>query len=206
MVNPCREVKVEKVSASKVYITDQQYHAIRDAALIGKDGRPTPSGVTLQCYMDLCYLLYQRSTEIRLLKKENIDLFYREIHFKPTKTERTSGASVIVPISENILKVILIALQNSNKDCPYLIHTDENEPYTRTGIGSAFRRAAERANIKGPTLKAIRAKAITDAKRAGYETKQLKVAAAHTTESMTEVYIKMRLPERSEVILDMPNR
>jgi integrase len=202
--NPCSNVKVEKAKAKKIYITHDQYHAIRDAALIGKDGRPTSSGVSLQCYMDLCYLLYQRTTEIRLLKKDSIDLDKKEIIFKPTKTEVSSAASVIVPISEEIEKVVLLALKHSHPDCPYLIHSDNNDAYTRTGIGSAFRRAAERAGIKGVNLKALRAKAATDAELAGFADEQIMVGLAHTDKSMTANYIKMRLPKRSEVVLPMP--
>jgi integrase len=202
--NPCQHVKVEKAKSKQKYMTHEQYHAIRDAALIGKDGRPTSSGVRLQCYMDLCYLLYQRTTEIRLLKKSNIDLDKKEIHFLPTKTERTSGYSVIVPITKEIEEVIRLALKNSHEDCPYLIHSDENEVYTRSGIGSAFRRAAERAGIKGLSLKSLRAKAATDAKQAGYTKAQIRIGLAHTDESMTDNYIKMMIPERSEVTLTPP--
>lgn len=202
--NPVREVEVEKPKANKNYISHADYHAIRDAAMAGKDGRPTPSGPRLQCYMDLCYLMYQRSTEIRLLKKNKIDLVRMQIEFVPTKTERSSGASVIVPISQEMAAVINRAMQHSREDCPYLIHTDEGQPYTTNGIGTAFRRAAERADVKGATLKALRAKALTDAKKAGYKMKQLQIAAAHTDEAMTEEYIKLRLPEQSEVIMSLP--
>lgn len=204
--NPCREVKVEKPKANKAYLSHADFYAIREAALLGKDGRPTASGPRLQCYMDLCYLMYQRSTEIRLLKKNRIDLAKMQIEFTPTKTERSSGASVIVPISEAIAEVIRRAMNFSKKECTYLFHTDEEQPYTTNGIGTAFRRAAERAGIEGATLKGLRAKALTDAKIAGYEMKQLRIAAAHTDEAMTEEYIKIRLPERSEVILAMPPR
>src|SRR5260363_329830 len=41
------------------YNTVAEYHRIRDALLIGADGRPTSSGAMVQCYIDLCYLLYQ---------------------------------------------------------------------------------------------------------------------------------------------------
>lgn len=204
--NPCSDVTVEKAKSIPIYITDEQYHAIRDAAMIGLDGRPTSSGIRLQCYMDLCYLLYQRTTEIRLLKKSQIDLEKKEIHFSPTKTEDSSGYKLIVPITPDIEAVLKIALENSVDDCPYLIHSDENDVYTRTGIGSAFRRAALRAGIKGLNLKALRAKAATDAELSGFAKEKIQVGLAHTDTSMTEKYIKMRLPKRSEVVLTPPKK
>jgi hypothetical protein len=48
------------------------------------------------------------------------------------------------------------------------------------------------------------AKALTDAKKAGYTMPQLKVAAAHSDCSMTEDYIKQRETPMSEVVLDIP--
>lgn len=56
----------------------------------------------------------------------------------------------------------------------------------------------------GATLKDLRAKALTDAKKAGYSMPQLKVAAAHTDESMTDTYIKQREMPLSEVVLPLP--
>lgn len=91
--NPCSLVRVDKPKARDCYITDSEYHRIRDALLTGKDGRKTASGEMVQCYIDLCYLLYQRTTEVRLLRWDQV----REegIYFKPTKTEASSGAKVL---------------------------------------------------------------------------------------------------------------
>lgn len=41
--------------ARSVYITDDQYLGIRDALLLGMDGKPTPTGAMVQCYMDLLF-------------------------------------------------------------------------------------------------------------------------------------------------------
>jgi integrase len=48
----------------------------------------------MQCFIDLCYLTCQRSTEIRLLTWEQIDRVAGVIHFVPTKTAASSGEAV----------------------------------------------------------------------------------------------------------------
>jgi integrase len=202
--NPCREVAVEKPASRKRYITHKEYHAVRDAALIGKDGKKTPSGEMLQCYMDLCYLLYQRTTEIRLLKWSQIDMENEVIHFTPTKTERSSGISVDLPITQPIQAVLERVRKLGTVKGIYVIHTRKGQPYNTRGIRSAFSRACERAGIEGATLKDMRAKALTDAKNSGFKREQLQVAAAHTDPAMTDEYIKNRLPEKSEVIMSLP--
>lgn len=202
--NPCREVKIDKPGARTVYITDAEFYSIFDALAIGKDGRKTPSGQMVKCYVALCYLLYQRTTEIRLLKWSQIQGDF--IHFKPTKTEASSGATVAVPITPAIREWLEKARSIGTVKGIYVIHTKNGQPYTTNGIGTAWKRATARAGVAGRTLKDLRAKALTDAKKAGYEMKQLAVAAAHTDEAMTADYIKRRETPISEVQMAMPKR
>ncbi len=217
--NPCREVSVKKPPKVKTYITHEQWHAVRDALLIGKDKVPTLSGPMVQCYVDLCYLLYQRTTEIRLLKWSQVDLKAGFIYFRPTKTERSSGASVAVPITP----AVRVVLERSRKALAegkvartkkeprlgtvqsiYVIHTRQGQPYQTRSLADAWERACERAKVEGITLKDIRAKAATDAKRAGFTRAQLRVALAHTDEAMTEHYLRGLDAEASDVVLDLP--
>ena len=88
----------------------------------------------------------------------------------------------------------------------YVVHTGRGQPYTANGIGSAWRRACARAGVKDATLKDIRAKAATDAKKAGYTRKEISVGLAHTGESMTEHYLRGRDAERSRVELSLPTK
>lgn len=200
--NPAREVSVEAPQSRDVYITDAQYVAVRNALLIGKDGRKTPSGEMVQCYMDLLYLLYQRGTEVRLLKWSDIQP--GGILFKPTKTERTSGKKVLVPVGPDVEHVIERLRKIRKMRSVYLIHTQHGQPYTAHGIGAAFERACERAKVTGVTLKDIRAKAATDATNLGYSEEQLKTALAHTDASTTRNYIRTREVPVSEVVLSLP--
>lgn len=200
--NPCREVAVEKPASRTRYIEHAEFHAIRNALLIGKDGKRTPSGEMMQCYVDLCYLLYQRTTEIRLLKWSDIRDGY--IYFKPTKTEKSSGANVAVPISPAINAVLERARSIGRVKGVYVIHALDGKPYATRGVGTAWVRACERAGVENATLKDLRAKALTDAKKAGYTMEQLSVAAAHTDAAMTGTYIKRREVASSEVVMVLP--
>lgn len=200
--NPVREVSVEKPKKRSRYITDDEYLAIRAALLTGNDGRPNRSGPMAQCYIDLCYLIYQRTTEIRLLKWDQIKP--EGIYFLPTKTEDSTGADVIIPMTEQIKATLERAKAAYPIASIYVIHTFDGQPYTPTGIGSAWKRACKRAGVENATLKDLRAKAITDAKKAGYNIKQISTGAAHSDTAMTEQYIKRRETPISEVLMTLP--
>lgn len=203
--NPCADIRVEKPENRTRYLTDSEWHAVRDALLIGKDDRKTSSGPMIQCYVDLCYLLYQRTTEIRLLKWPQVDLEAGTIAFRPTKTERSSGVAVLVPITADVRSVLERAKTLGKIKGIYVIHTAKGQPYTANGIGSAWRRACERAGVEDATLKDIRAKAATDAKKRGYSRKEISVGLAHTGEGMTEHYLRGRGAEMSNVELSLPS-
>ena len=200
--NPAREVTVKAPKKRETYITDEQYSAIREALLVGNDGKPTRAGPMVQVYMDLLYLLYQRGTDVRLLKWDQVS--DDGILFKPTKTENSSGARVIVPIGQDAKEVLDRAKSLRRMSSIYVIHTERGQPYTSHGIGSLFERACERAGVEGVTLKDIRAKAATDAKKAGYEEQQLQTALAHTDPGTTRVYLRGREVPVSEVVLRLP--
>lgn len=200
--NPAREVTVATPPKRDVYITDEQYKAIRNQLLIGKDEKPTRTGPMVQCYMDLLYLFYQRGTDVRLLRWDQVT--DQGILFKPTKTERSSGVKVLVPIGPDAKVVLERAKAIRKMRSMYVIHTEHGQPYTAHGIGSLFGRACERAGITGVTLKDIRAKAATDAKRQGYSDEQLKTALAHTDSATTREYIRTREVPVSEVVMRLP--
>ncbi|MDZ4056035.1 MAG: tyrosine-type recombinase/integrase [Polynucleobacter sp.] len=202
--NPAREVSVEKPPNRDVYMTHDQYHAIRDALLIGKDKRPTRTGAMVQCYMDLLYLLYQRGTEVRLLRWDQVTP--EGITFKPTKTEKTSGIKVMIPMTSALREVLDRAKSVGKMRSMYVIHTEHGQPYTAHGIGSSFDRAKERAGILGVTLKDVRAKAATDAKDQGYSMQEIQIALAQADESTTRGYVRSREVPVSVVNLVLPKK
>ncbi|KVO11767.1 tyrosine-type recombinase/integrase [Burkholderia ubonensis] len=223
-VNPCREVKVKKPKDRDVYIPDRHFLAVRAALMTYRytknKGKPTEriiigtvqTGPMMQCFVDLCYLTCQRSTEIRLLRWDQIDREAGVIHFVPTKTEDSSGEAVDWPITPDIDAVLARAkLLDPAFGQTYVIRDKKGNPKTDQACRDAWDGAIERVakfdtSIAGKpyTIKDIRAKALTDAKRAGYAIEELRVAGAHTDTATTETYIKSREVPRSNVILHLP--
>lgn len=200
--NPVREVDVEAPKKRARYITDEEFNAVRAALLIGEDDKPTQTGEMIRAYVDLCYLCYQRTTELRLLRWNQIKP--DGIHFTPTKTEASTGKSVIVPMTDEIRDALDRAKAAGRQFSMYVIHTKQGQPYTPNGLGTAWKRARVRAGVTDATLKDIRAKAISDAKKKGYTTKQIQLGAVHTTEGMTEHYIRDQATPVSEVMMQLP--
>jgi integrase len=218
--NPCKEVKLKKPKPSTIYITDEHFAAIR-AAMVSytyktKAGKTIAgrinTGPMMQCFVDLCYLTAQRSTEIRLLKWKDVDRERGVIHFKPTKTEDSSGIEVDFTISPEIAAVLdrireidggVQRIGDAN-----VIHALDGSQYEPTAVRSAWDRAAERVKLHelGYTVKAIRAKALTDAERAGYDIAALQIAAAHSDSKTTQIYLKQRDVPVSDVRLQIPGR
>ncbi len=202
--NPVREIAVPAPRKRSRYITDDEFHAIRDALMTGDDGKPTPSGPMVQCYVDLCYLLYQRTTDVRLLKWSQVGQEF--IEFIPTKTEHSSGSRVAIPLSASLRDVLTRAAAAGSPKSGYVIHTSKGKPYTASGIRTAWKRAIQRAGIKDVTLKDLRAKAATDAKRDGYSSGQIQIGLAHTDAAMTAHYLRGREVPLSEISLVIPPR
>lgn len=222
--NPCREVKLKKPKARDVYIPDAHFLAIRrnlisyvrkvkGQEIVAK----VPAGDMMQCFVDLCYLTAQRSTEIRLLRWKPepgaaggsswVDWDAEVIHFVPTKTEDSTAEAVDWPITPEIKKVLKRSQTIGKvKSSQYVIHSIDGQPYAANALLTAWKRAAKRAELleNGYTVKDIRAKALTDAERAGYSIEQLQVAAAHADSKTTEIYVKSRSVPVSEVRLKLP--
>lgn len=214
--NPCKEVKLKKPKPRQTYITDAHFAAIRAAMLevtYERGGKTitahVPTGPMMQCFVDLCYLTAQRSTEIRNLKWSDVDRQAGVIHFVPSKTEDSSGVRVDFKITPEIDAVLLRIRDIDGRptigEMP-VIHTRKGKRYAANTILKAWKMAAERAKLteQGYTVKDIRAKALTDGERAGYDVKALQIAAAHTSEKMTETYLKQRNVPVADVRLHVP--
>jgi integrase len=199
-VNPCSEVKLKREPKRKTKWTDKLFHDVRD--------RLSPMH---QCYHDLSFLLYQRTTDVRLLKRSQI----RDgvIHFEPSKTIRSSGKEVDIPITPAIQAVLDRAAEISRNwkvVCAYVLHTRGGTAYTPTGIYSAYKRADEQihgmGNRVGLNPKALRPYAATSAKKQGYDLAQLQVGLAHTSVKTTEGYVHQHEVPVSAISLALPQR
>jgi len=127
-INPCTAVWVERPVSRKTPWTPELFWEVRD--------RLEPMH---QCYHDLSFLLYQRTTDVRLLRRAQI----REgvIHFAPSKTLRSSGKEVDIPITPAIQSVLDRAAELSKEIAkkrgvisPFVIHTRQG----RHTLGQGF--------------------------------------------------------------------
>lgn len=212
--NPCREIWLKAPPKRDRYIGDDELGRIRAWLLRGDDGLPTPAGEMARIFVELCYLTIQRPTDIRRLMWSQV----REdgIAFKPTKTAGSSGAKVVVPLTPALRDVLERARafrpakrregERERKAIAsvYVVRTIDGSPYTMSGIRSAWQRACRRAKVENATIKDLRAKALTDARRAGYDLNALQLAAAHSSVTTTEGYVRRFDEPVSTVQLALP--
>lgn len=201
-VNPCSAVWLEKPVSRKTPWTAELFWKVRD--------KLEPMH---QCYHDLSLLLYQRTTDVRGLRRQQI--LDGVIHFAPSKTIKSSGKEVDIPITRAIQSVLDRAGELSKEIAkkrgvisPFVIHTRQGASYTRSGIHSAYRRADEELHgvAIGLNPKALRPFAVTMAKKLGYRMDQLQVGLAHTSQRTTEGYVQQHEVPVSEVTMELPQR
>jgi integrase len=202
--NPCNGIRIKQPKPRGVYITDAHFARIRGEL----DRYPM-----ILCMVDLCYLTAQRSTEIRALrwKAEDdesnwVDRDNGIIHFRPSKTRDSSGISVDWPITPEIDAVLSLARTSGKIKGPLVIHTSRGGFWSSQVALKVWRAACNRAGLQehGYTIKDIRAKSLTDAKKAGYDIDALMIAAAHADKTTTEIYFKDRTVPISNVRLAIP--
>lgn len=200
--NPCDPIRLKQPPKRDRYITDEEFNAIRTALLTGRDGNKTPSGEMVQCFIDLCYLTGQRSTEIRLMKWNQVD--HEFIHFKPTKTAASTGAKVNIPVTPAIAEVLERARKIGKVKGVFVIHQLNGSKYTDDGIRSAWDRACERVGVKNATIKDLRGKHATDALKSGYSIEQIQTSLAHGDTDTTRIYLKQIAAGESVIALELP--
>lgn len=201
--NPCREVKSPDLGPKRDrYITHEEFHRIRRGAMKGKDGRSVASGEMIVCAIDLAYLTFQRQAEIRALRWTDMDDDW--LYFKPEKTKSTTGAKVRWRRTPELDLVLERARKFGKVKGPTVIHTLRGRAYSKSGIETAWSRACERAGVVDAHFHDLRAKAQTDARRAGYTMQAIQEGAAHADLRTTEGYIKRREIAESSIEMAMP--
>ncbi|MDR2219773.1 MAG: tyrosine-type recombinase/integrase [Methylobacillus sp.] len=195
--NPAREVTLVAPKKRKTYLTNEHYTAVRQDLLKGSHNRKM-----VACLMDMYYLLYQRGTDVRLLPANALDGGH--IEFTPTKTEKTSGTRVTVPVTDEMRQIVESIKAIRKIRSTYLFHDEHGQPFTARRVRDIFKRTCDRVGIKDITLKDIRSKAATDAAALGYSEKQIQVALAHSTGKTTSDYIRPQTAPVSEVVLRLP--
>lgn len=174
--NPCRGVRRNPERPRERYITDEEYRAVWAQA-----------NSTVRGLMDLAYLTAQRIGD--LIELRHADITQAGVRIVQNKT----GAKLLVRMTPELRAVIdRITRIHPKVRGMTLLCTRTGQPYTYDGISSMFKRAVKAAGVPDFHIHDLRAKALTDARRAGQDAQRL---AGHANETMTARYIKARETE-----------
>lgn len=175
--NPAVGIRRYKESARTRYITDTELHTILNSA-----AEPLKSIVTL------CFYTGQRISDVLNIK--NSDITDEGINFVQQKT----GQRLVVQFNNELEAVI----KNHTSNSEYLLTTQKGEPHKYDTIKTQWAKLMKRLNIENCHIHDLRAKALTDAKKQG---KNAQALGGHSTESMTNRYIR----SRSTVVAEAPS-
>lgn len=204
--NPVASIKRMPTKARDRYPTDSEVRRIKFHAMVGRPGRwgdrhPTRSGPMLAALIDLAYLTGQRVGDLLDLrwhklaamdKGEVVAPFIAKdgLHFKPSKTEKTTGAKVLIRWTPRLKAVIeRIKAMDRKKHPAYVLTNQSGERLLYSTFATAWWRACDRAGIKGLHFHDLRAKAITDTKKKR-GIAQAQIMGAHSTEGQTIDYVR----------------
>ena len=188
--NPVLDVPPMKLKARSRYISDSELRRIKVAAHYGDDGKRTRSGAMVCALIDMAYLTGQRIGDLLLLEWPQIT--DAGILFTPTKTENSTGASVLIEMTPRLANVVtrLKAIRKGRAlIIPRVFASQDGKAYTYSGAHSAWVRAVKRAEVTGVTFHDLRAKALTDvddARGMG----AARTMGAHSTEAQTADYVR----------------
>lgn len=177
--NPAIGITRHAEAKRERYITDAEYRAIY-----------THAGERLRAIMDLCYLTGQRISDV--LRIRYGDLTEAGIAFRQGKT----GAKLLVTWNESLRATVARAKAlHGNVQALTLLHNRRGKPPDYSTVKIQWDKARKAAGVPDARIHDLRAKALTDAKRQGFNPQTL---AGHTDGRMTERYIRLReTPEAS---------
>ena len=192
--NPCAEIRLAAPPARTARFDAAAFWALR--AKLPAQGK---------AFLDLLYLTRQRPTDIRLLRDSQIKDGL--MHFRPSKTARSSGAAVSVPMTPQIEAAVKLARSAQKvrtlRD-GYVIASRTGHPYTKEGLYKMWATARIAAKLpEGITTRDVRPFALSELEKAGATPRELQVAAAHTEFATTESYLE-RHRERVSVTSTLP--
>jgi integrase len=205
--NPVSEVAGASEGKRDRYITDAELDAVRAAAILGNDGKPTPSGAPIVALIDLAYQTAQRIGD--LLALNWADVSEDGILFHPAKTVNSSGVRMLVEMTPDLQATLDSAKAGKVKAIGPVICTQAGGRFTYSGAQTAWKRACHRArqryekrcaesgetpdprHLVGMHFHDLRAKALTD-KRRQEGAAAAQALAGHTTAEMTAHYTKAR--------------
>jgi integrase len=212
--NPVPSIKRMSTPARDRYPTDSEVRRIKYHAMIGRPDRwgncnRTRSGPMLAALIDLAYLTGQRVgdlLELRWNKRAALDaageveapyIAAEGIFFKPSKTEKTTGAKVLITWTPRLRAVIARIEAIGRRNLRHVLTNQEAQPLIYSTFATAWWRACDRAGIKGLHFHDLRAKALTDTDES-HGSKAAQTKGAHSTERQTSDYVRRRKALKSE--------
>lgn len=182
MPNPCRGITGYTEKGRDVYVEDETYKAVHDAA-----DQPTRDA------MDLAYLSGQRPAD-------TLDFDERDIrHGLLEVTQNKTGAKLRIAIEGELAAVVDRIMErkralNAKVYCTKLIVNERGEPLSLHALQQRFDKARERAGIDKATFqfRDLRAKAGTDKADSSGDIRQAQQQLGHTSVTMTEHYVRAR--------------
>lgn len=177
--NPCQGVKKYKETGRNIYIEDQLYHKVWEAA-----DQP------MRDAMDLAYLIGQRPSDS--LKVDERDIKNNELSVRQNKTGRIIRFKI-----EGKLQALIATIKDRKSKLSHqtsqLIINEKGEPLTYGSLDYRFEKARVLAGVdlNEFQFKDLRAKAGTD-KEEAEGMAAAKDQLGHANESMTTHYVRHR--------------
>ena len=214
--NPLNAIPTKGYTPRSRYVTDSELRRIKVGCLYGENGRKTPSGVSMVCFLEMAYLTAgDVGVLVKLREKRDQDdpdaphVCSEGIFLRREKTGATS-TPVIVEWTPRLRAVVRRLLQlkaerqlkrraEQRKVTPFLFTEIDGTPLTYEAVAAAWRRGVKRAKVPATMLRDIRAKAATDKE----EREGLRSASAlldHTTEAQTADYVRRKKARRTGAV------
>lgn len=207
--NPVTSIKTLSTPARQRYPTDSEVRRIKVAAFYGNDGKRTSTGPMLAAIIDLAYLTGQRVSDVLDIRWHKLAALDAKgevcapyigkdgIYFKPSKTEKTTGAKVVIQWSPRLKAVIERLRGMETKHPAFVVTSQEGQQYRYGSFKSPWQRALKRSGVRDLHFHDLRAKALTDTEeRQGMKAAQTQ--GTHSTEQQTIDYVRRRKAQKSE--------
>jgi len=198
--NPVTDVvRTMKTPPRTRYITDSELRRIKAAAISRRPSVLKPGtmienagGRMLCALIDMAYLTGQALGD--LLALEWSDFKDDGIEFARSKVAHSTGSRVLIQWTPRLdeLHERLKAMRKARRGFGAAVFVKgSGEPYTQSGLQSAWERSRDRAGIVGCTFHDIKAKALTD-KEAREGMRAASAMGQHSTEQQTATYVRRK--------------
>lgn len=204
--NPCFEVKKLKEAKRKRYVTHDELRFLLQGLLLTQTGRLVPSGPMMALLVLFAYLTGLRMVDVRTLTRAQVaDRGVGDvIEIQPTKTKDSTGVTLEVVITPDMLDLLERARGIGKVKGLTVFHGLAGQAYSKDAVETAWQRARERSGITGVHFHDLRAKALSDAKRAGLSLDSIKDSAGHSSVTTTEGYLRGFDVKRADLALTLP--